>query len=98
MFMKNKRCTVLDTLLQTDTSAISPDTLHIAYCQPEDRFDLGLRFSPRRIPIAIPVTLHDTLTEHDTTLRDDQSLPWYEEALMLLGAAAAGYLAGKIAR
>jgi hypothetical protein len=91
VFMKNKRRTTLDTLVM-DTSTASIDTLHIEYCEPEQTFGLSLRFAPRRAPIAIPITLHDTVIEHTESTAQDRSRTWYEEVLMLLGAVAAGYL------
>lgn len=93
--MNTKRCAELDTLIAHDTSALFADTLHIAFCEPDDRFDIRMAFSPRRAAVAIPVLLHDTVIERAESLARENSRPWYEEALMILGAAAAGYLMGR---
>jgi hypothetical protein len=93
--IRSKRKAELDTLLRIDSHAMYADTVRMAYTIDSNLFDLDLRLSPRMLPIAVPITLHDTVTERDDRVTTDDR-PWYEEALMILGAAAAGYLLGKV--
>jgi hypothetical protein len=93
-FMNNKCCAQLDTLISSDSGAVSPDTVHVVYDMVADRFDLRIGFGQRRVPVSLPVVVHDTLIDRERAQSGEQRRPWYEEALMLLGAGAAGYLVG----
>lgn len=85
----------LDTLLKTDTTATAPDTLSVCYAQNE--FSLALGLSSRKENIKVPYIAHDTFFWRDNEEQFRQTKqPWYDVALGVLIALAAGIVIGKL--
>jgi hypothetical protein len=85
----------LDTLLTSDTAAIAPDTLSVCYAR--DLFSVALGLSPRRQNIKVPYLAHDTFfwRDNENEFREGKQ-PWYDLALGVLIALAAGIVIGKL--
>ena len=85
----------LDTLLKTDTTAIAPDTLSVCYAR--DLFSIAFGLSPRRESIKVPYIAHDTFLWRDNEEQfQAEKQPWYDVALGVIIALAAGIVIGKL--
>ncbi|MEO6939201.1 MAG: hypothetical protein ABI252_03495 [Candidatus Kapaibacterium sp.] len=100
----------LDTLLLADTngsymspathSPHDPDTIHATYDLFMRALALSIGFAERRDSVVIKYVAHDSvITKRDSIVVTNWKVhPWYEEALQILGALAAGFLFGALRR
>ncbi len=86
----------LDTILVTDTSAVSPDTISVCYVSVVDSFTISLRLSPRRKEVAIPYIVTDTFFWHTDSIRAAANKKWYDDVLMVIVSIAAGMILSKL--
>ncbi len=86
----------LDTLLTTDTAAIAPDTLSVCYAR--NAFALSLELAARRKPVEVPYLARDTFYWRADSIRIESGNghAWYDNALMVILAIAAGIIVGKL--
>jgi len=84
----------LDTLLRADTSAETPDTMHV--CFAKKIFSLAFGFAPRRKYFSIPVIVHDTFYWQEDTVRIANTKAWYEDVLLAIVSVAARIVLGKL--
>jgi hypothetical protein len=97
----------LDTLLPADTNGSyrthtshDPDTIQATYDLVLRAFELSIGFAERRDSVVITYVAHDSvITRRDSIVVTNwKEHPWYEEALQILGALAAGFLFGALRR
>lgn len=90
------RC--LDTVLVTDTSAVSPDTISVCYTPIIDSFRVSLRLAARKQGVRIPYVAMDTFVWRSDSVRIASSSEnrWYDEVLMVIVSIAAGIVLSKL--
>ncbi len=100
----------LDTLLTADTNgpyianrkhtSHDPDTIQATYDLVLRVLALSIGFAERRDSVVIKYLAHDSvITRRDSIVVTNwKEHPWYEEALQILGALAAGFLFGALRR
>ena len=77
-----------------------PDTIHACYDPIMRALELSIGFAERRDSVIVKYIAHDSvITRRDSIVVTNwKQRTWYEEALQILGAIAAGFLFGSLRR
>jgi hypothetical protein len=88
----------LDTILVTDTSAVSPDTISVCYAPIADSFNVSLRLAARKKEVRVPYIAMDTFIWRSDSIHVSSSTErkWYDEVLMVIVSIAAGIILSKL--